>query len=39
MAYELPLDPEDCPMTPEWEQEREWRTAHSPSVCRVTGNR
>ena len=24
MDYEI-LDPEDCPMTPEWEEEREWR--------------
>ena len=24
MDYEI-LDPEDCPMTPEWEQERDWR--------------
>jgi len=25
MAYELPLDPEDMPLTPEWEEERAWR--------------
>ena len=25
MAYDLPLDPEDMPLTPEWEEEREWR--------------
>ena len=25
MAYEPFLDPEECPMTPEWQEEREYR--------------